>query len=254
MPAAGFGSTSVAGKANMGDDVALEGRGSINNVGNGVGTFSQAQAGDAALAAGRFERANEERDKMVEASKASEPNGGLTIVGDSSRKPSLQERQLARLNERNANIEAQQARTELGFAALNQRNATEQVQQQKMQQDMRAGQLTLEQQQRIAQIQQQLADPGLAPDQRAQLESAYYSLTGNTKDRYMEVTGGTNADGAKDASKVFDSRSGKFIEDGSSGQQQADMAQARRIIAADPSKQAEVERRFKEKYGQGLEG
>lgn len=254
MPAAGFGSTSAAGKANMGDDVALEQRGSINNVGNGVGTFSQAEAGDAALAAGRFERANEERAKMVAASKAGEPNGGLTIVGDSSRKPSLQERQLARLNERNANIEAMQARTELGFAALNQRNANEQVQQQKMQQDMQAGQLTLEQQQRIAQIQQQLADPGLAPDQRAQLESAYYSLTGNTKDRYMEVTGGTNADGAKDASKVFDSRSGKFIEDGSSGQQQADMAQARRIIAADPSKQAEVERRFKEKYGQGLEG
>jgi len=213
MPAAGFGSTSAAGKSNMGDDVALEKRGSIKNVGNGVGTFSQAQAGDAALAAGRFERANEERAKMVAASKASEPNGGLTIVGDSSRKPSLQERQLARLNERNANIEAQQARTELGFAALNQRNATEQVQQQKMQQDMQAGQLTLEQQQRVAQIQQQLADPNLKPEQRAQLESAYYSLTGNTKDRYMEVTGGTNANGAKDASKVFDSRSGKFVND-----------------------------------------
>ena len=213
MPAAGFGSTSAAGKANMGDDVALEQRGSINNVGNGVGTFSQAQAGDAALAAGRFERANEERAKMVEASKAGEPNGGLTIVGDSSRKPSLQERQLARLNERNANVEAQQARTELGFAALNQRNTTEQVQQQKTQQDIQAGQLTLEQQQRIAQIQQQLADPNLEPGQRAQLESAYYSLTGNTKDRYMEVTGGTNADGAKDASKVFDSRSGKFVND-----------------------------------------
>ena len=253
MPAAGFGSTSAAGKSNMGDDVALEKRGSIKNVGNGVGTFSQAQAGDAALAAGRFERANEERAKMVAASKAGEPNGGLTIVGDSSRKPSLQERQLARLNERNANIEAQQARTELGFAALNQRNATEQVQQQKTQQDIQAGQLTLEQQQRIAQIQQQLADPNLKPEQRAQLESAYYSLTGNTKDRYMEVRGG-EVDGSKQASKVFDSRSGKFIEDGSSGQQQADLAQARRIIAADPSKRAEVERRFQETYGRGLEG
>lgn len=140
-------------------------------------------------------------------------NGGkLTIVEDSSRKPSLQERQLARLNERNANIEAMQARTELGFAELNQRSATEQIEQQKMQQDMQAGQLTLEQQQRIAQIQQQLADPNLKPEQRAQLESAYYSLTGNTKDRYMEVRGG-EVDGSKQASKVFDSRSGKFVND-----------------------------------------
>lgn len=230
MPAAGFSAPSTRSRApgamtapagarvlasgtNVpGADAELAATGSSANIGNGVGTFSQAEAGDAALAAGRFERANEERAKMVAASRAGEPNGGLTIVGDSSRKPSLQERQLARLNERNANIEAQQARTELGFAALNQRSATEQIQQQKMQQDMQAGQLTLEQQQRIAQIQQQLADPGLAPDQRAQLESAYYSLTGNTKDRYMEVRGG-EVDGSKQASKVFDSRSGKFVND-----------------------------------------
>ena len=74
-------------------------------------------------------------------------------------------------------------------------------------------QLTLEQQQRVAQIQQQLSDPSLAPEQRAQLESAYYSLAGNTNDRYMEVRGGTNADGAKDASKVFDKRTGKHVND-----------------------------------------
>lgn len=202
MPAAGFSATRnrqpaqagamtapagarvlTSGTNQPGGDTELARTGSAANIGNGVGTFSQAEAGDAALAAGRFERANEERAKMVAASRAGEPNGGLTIVGDSSRKPSLQERQLARLNERNANIEAQQARTELGFAALNQRSATEQVQQQKMQQDMQAGQLTLEQQQRIAQIQQQLADPGLAPDQRAQLESAYASLTTTSADR-----------------------------------------------------------------------
>lgn len=236
------------------------------SVGNGVGTFSvMGQEGDAAKAIATYERANAIRAGAPRPAELGDNGGQLNIVRDSSRAPTVAElmndrlegRQEQRaLEGRKVDEGVRQKGVENSFREREVSNAesNSQLGQQKVQQDMLASQLTLEQQQRVAQIQRQLADPNLKPEQRAQLESAYYSLTGNTKDRYMEVTGGTNAAGAKDASKVFDSRSGKFIEDGSSGQQQADMAQARRIIAADPSKQAEVERRFKEKYGQGLEG
>ena len=36
-------------------------------------------------------------------------------------------------------------------------------------------------------------------------------------------------------------------------QMQADLAQARRIVAADPSKRAEVEKRLQQAYSRGLE-
>lgn len=192
MPAAGFGSTSVAGQANMGDDVALEQRGSINNVGNGVGTFSQAEAGDAALAAGRFERANEERAKMVAASRADEPNGGLTIVGDSSRKPSLQERQLARLDNRTAQTEALRAQTQQSGAEAEQqlqlgaqRMGTEQLNQQRLQQQVEEGQYSVQDRQRIAELQARMVDPSLSEEERTSAREAYTSLSTQAKDRYQ---------------------------------------------------------------------
>ena len=101
---------------------------------------------------------------------------------------------MARLNERNARTESLRnsdalAEQRLGFAINNgnreyDRNlANDQINQQKTQQDIQASKLTFEQQQRVAQIQQQLADPALTPDQRAQLESAYASLTTTSADR-----------------------------------------------------------------------
>lgn len=80
--------------------------GSIQNLGDGVGTFSQAGAGDSALAINRFQRANDERQKYQDnqrlnlASARLAQDQNFTVVRDSSRKPSLsdalasQERQL----------------------------------------------------------------------------------------------------------------------------------------------------------------
>lgn len=83
--------------------------------------------------------------------------------------------------------------------------------------------------------------------------------------RFTVVPGGQEYDTTANAlvnrpARVLNNQSGDFV-DGQGGQgsdqgaqQQADIAQARRIIAADPSKRAEVERRFQETYGRGLEG
>ncbi len=80
--------------------------GSIQNLGDGVGTFSQAGAGDSALAINRFQRANDERQKYQDNQRLNLANARLaqdqnfTVVRDSSRRPSLsdalasQERQL----------------------------------------------------------------------------------------------------------------------------------------------------------------
>lgn len=177
-----------------GGDTELARTGAAANIGNGVGTFSQGQAGDSQLALERFERANAIRAGAPRARELGDNGGQLTIVEDSSRTPSLREHQLARLNERNARTDSLRnsdalAEQRLGFAINNgnreyDRNlANDQINQQKTQQEIQAGQLTLEQQQRIAQIQQQLADPGLAPDQRAQMESTYAALTTTSADR-----------------------------------------------------------------------
>ncbi|MGY8832610.1 MAG: hypothetical protein ACKVIS_24380, partial [Pseudomonadales bacterium] len=61
LPRLGVGAAGLkaAGISDMADDVPLEQRGSINNVGNGVGgAISYGEAGDAKLAIERFDRAN----------------------------------------------------------------------------------------------------------------------------------------------------------------------------------------------------
>lgn len=71
----------------------LESHGTARNIGDGVGTFSQGQAGDAALAMGRWDRASQIRQETQDqqrvnralANQSSLDN--LTIVADSSRIP-----------------------------------------------------------------------------------------------------------------------------------------------------------------------
>ncbi|WP_226506460.1 hypothetical protein [Pseudomonas sp. MWU16-30317] len=65
--------------------------GSLSNLGNGRGTFSQAQPGDAALATGRFNRATDlrqsyaDQDRLRAALNAEDRANSLTIVRDSSK-------------------------------------------------------------------------------------------------------------------------------------------------------------------------
>lgn len=71
----------------------LESLGSARNIGDGVGTFSQGQAGDAALAMGRFDRASQirqgtrDQQRLDRAIADKYANDHTTVVRDSSRIP-----------------------------------------------------------------------------------------------------------------------------------------------------------------------
>lgn len=190
MPAGGIGGQTLRtpGVSNMADDVALEKRGSINNIGNGIGGgLSVGQAGDAAMALGRFERANQEREKMIQVSRRGgigEGGGRVTVVRDSSRAPSiaemLRDRQDSRLvQDETARTQAQQSIME-GADQLK----TSQLNRQKTQQELDAGQVGLESQQRLAKLGAMMADPNLGTDQRQAARDAYTSLSTPAKDRF----------------------------------------------------------------------
>lgn len=194
------------------------GVGSMDNIGNGVGTFSQGAPGDAQLALQRFERANQERARMNEIRREGEGNGGVTGVRDSSRAPTIAEiiNERRRMAAERAQLDARRVGTEerradLEVANSAQRANTELLNQQRLQQEIASGQLSLEGRQRLAQLEAQLADPNLSPDQRRQAEAAYYAMNTPAKDRYMEVRGGTDANGVKAPSQVFDTRTGQYV-------------------------------------------
>ncbi|MCZ4321467.1 hypothetical protein [Pseudomonas anguilliseptica] len=174
-------STTVAGA----DDLPRLG---VGRIGNGVGTFSQAEAGDSQLALGRFERAGEEREKMIQASRRGqigEGGGRVTVVADSSREPTFAEIQRAKLDGRVAQTEALQSQTRQGGAESNQRMTTAQLEQQKLQQDLATGQFSVQDRQRIAELQARMVDPGLSEAERTSAREAYTALSTQAKDRYQ---------------------------------------------------------------------
>ncbi|MED5607781.1 hypothetical protein VV867_08785 [Pseudomonas sp. JH-2] len=176
------------------NDQDLASTGSAANLGNGVGTFSQAQAGDAQLALDRFERANQQRQQMVETAHRGElgNNGGqVTVVRDSTRAPSDVDIQNARLEERLANTDATRQQAQNSTALANQRVAseaqqmgTEALNQQRLQQQVQEGGYGLQDQQRIDGLKAAMVDPTLTQAQREQARDTYINLITQPKDRY----------------------------------------------------------------------
>ncbi|MDA7085493.1 hypothetical protein PH586_03685 [Pseudomonas sp. SA3-5] len=158
--------------------MALERRGSINNIGNGIGGgLSMGEDGDSQLALGRFERANQERAKMIASQREAEGGGRLTVIRDSSRAPSIAELQNGRMDERTAQADAlrnrsaiDQQRLGLDSRELDRNLANDQINRQKTQQELRAGQLALDSDVRTNTLRTKLADPTLQGDERAQAE------------------------------------------------------------------------------------
>ncbi|WP_324734114.1 hypothetical protein [Pseudomonas paeninsulae] len=187
MPSIGMGGAlKKPGVSNMADSVPLAQRGSMSNIGNGIGSFSQGEAGDSQLAIGRFERANQERAQML----ASRPrelgdNGGrTTIVRDSSRPPSIAER----LNDRRDRADAtagldqrrvanDERRTDADIAGNAQRLANDQITQQKTLQEIEAGRLSLGSSLRLDGLRKQLVDSALQGDERALAERNFLLMT-----------------------------------------------------------------------------
>ncbi len=175
MPAGGFG---VPRRGAESED--LVGRGSAANVGNGVGTFSQMEAGSSAEALARFERANKIRGEQIA------EDGGLKVAGirDSSRMPTAAELVNNRLERQDTRDQLDAARTNQDAQLTASRVATEGMQQQKLQQEIEAGQYSVQDRQRIAALQAQMTDPNLSLEERLAAQQAYTSLTTQAKDRF----------------------------------------------------------------------
>ena len=224
MPAGGIGGQTLRtpGVSNMADDVALERRGSISNLGNGIGYASFGQDGDSALALGRFERANQEREKMIQASRRGEigeGGGRLTIVADSTRTPTRRERQLARLDARLAETEALRAGIREAAATGADTRATNSLTRTKTQQDIATGELALQSAQAVQQLRALMADPSLTDAERQAAMQAYSALTTPAKDRYIlqdTVIASDPVTGPKYGKVAIDVLTGRPVAGGSS--------------------------------------
>lgn len=140
MPLGGIGGGLPQFGTGAGQGLAV--RGSAANIGDGIGTFSQAEAGSAQLALDRFERAGQEREKMIAASRRGqigEGGGRVTVVRDSSRSPSIADLQNARLDARQAQTDALRSQTQEGILAGLDDRVISRLQQQRLGQQIREG-------------------------------------------------------------------------------------------------------------------
>jgi hypothetical protein len=167
--------------------------GGMSRVGDGVGGgLSVGEPGDAQMAIDRFERANQERERMIQASRRGEigeGGGQMTVVEDNSwlasrRQPTLAERQRVRLDGMSAQTDAVRSQAQQGAAnsaveraATTQRMGTEQLNQQRLQQQIAEGDLGVQDRQRLDQLRAQINDPNLSEQQRAQAMEAYNALS-----------------------------------------------------------------------------
>lgn len=151
--------------------------GGMGNMANGRGTFSQLEPGAARLAQETYERANQERARMIEESRRGqlgEGSGRLTVVRDSSRAPSRADIQNARLDAMQAQTNLQnQKGTQAMLAGLDLRKISE-LQRQRLQQEIQSGNLAIEREQTLGGILAGL--PGLQGEERAQAGRNYLMI------------------------------------------------------------------------------
>lgn len=228
-----------------------------STIGNGVGTFSQMDPGTSQLALERVERANQERGKMVQAAHTNElgNNGGrMTVVRDSSRTPTLQERQLARQDARLAQTEAvrSQAATSSADSAVRraadtQRMGTEQLNQQRMQQQIEEGGVAAVDRQRMEALRATIADPASSEADRNAARQAYNVLATQAKDRYItqDVVLGQGNNGPVIGKQVIDVTTGQPVSGGT--EQLAASTAAVQALRDNPERAADFDR----KYGPG---
>lgn len=186
------------------DPTALAGAGAMpaggmSRIGDGVGGgLSVGEPGDAQMAIDRFERANQERAQMIQASRRGEigeGGGRVTVVRDSSRAPTLAELQNTRLDARQAETEAQRQQTQQGAedyavrrVAEDQRMGTEQLNQQLLRQQIEDGRLSAEDTQRVNHLRAVIADPNASESDRAQARQAYSALQSTTANKPAQMS------------------------------------------------------------------
>ncbi|UTH30005.1 hypothetical protein [Ectopseudomonas hydrolytica] len=173
--------------------------GGMSRIGDGVGGgLSVGEPGDAQMAIDRFERANQERQRMIDISRRGEigeGGGRVTVVRDSSRAPTLAELQNARLDARQTETEAQRQQTQQGAedyaarrVAEDQRMGTEQLNQQRLRQQIEDGRLSAEDTQRVNHLRAVIADPNASESDRAQARQAYSALQSTTANKPAQMS------------------------------------------------------------------
>lgn len=225
--------------------------GGVGTVGNGAGTFSQLNPGDSRLAIDRFERANQERARMIEESRRGqlgEGGGRLTIVRDSTRAPSRADIQNARLDAMQAqtNLQNQQG-TQAMLAGIDERQ-TSAVQRQRMQQDITSGAMEMQASVQLQRLRDQIADPSLSDSDRAAARQAYNVLATQAKDRYLpqDVVLGQGNNGPVIGRQIIDLTTGLPVAGGTQAggslpmgvTREAAIAEAKAAVAAGVDKDA----------------
>ena len=201
--------------------------GSVANIGNGIGAATFGNDGDSRLALDRFERANQERARMIEESRRGqlgEGGGRLTVVGDNSwlasrRAPTLAERQRARLDAMDAGAEAARNQTQQSILSGMDERLTNQLNRQRTQQELNIGGIQLAERQRLEGLAAQMADTSLSQDQREAARSAYDSLSTPAKDRYVlqdTIIGYDEMTGPKYGKVAIDVLTGRPVAGGGS--------------------------------------
>lgn len=199
--------------------------GSVRNLNNGIGTFSQAESGDAQLAYDRNERAIAERYKMNDISRRGEigeGGGRVTVVRDSSRPPTIADMLGARLDGRKAETEALRTDAQLGLKRDAREAADSQLNQSVQQQQLLVGNLDMADRQRIQNLYAQYESA--APGDRAALAEQIRVLTGKDQPaRYAVAPGGQEYDTTAGAlvnrpARVFNSQTGEFSDPAGGGQ------------------------------------
>ncbi len=154
--------------------------GGMAGVGDGRGTFSVGQPGDAQLALDRFGRANDIRAQTIRESRQGqigEGGGRVTVVRDSSRAPTRDDFLRARLEGMQAETDIRQQQAGLQAGQDARQAQGDQLTQQRLQQQIDEGNLSMQDRQRIDQLRAQINDPNLSEQQRAQALDAYNALS-----------------------------------------------------------------------------
>ncbi len=150
--------------------------GEFGRLGDGIGTFSQSEPGDAARSYQSFERANEIRRETVRESRRGqigEGGGRLTIVHDSSRSPSIRDTLNDRRDARQASTAAAKQQTQQSILSGMDERLTGQLQRQLLGQQIQAGEQEGKRQQALSGILAGLDDPKLQGSARTQAERSY---------------------------------------------------------------------------------
>ncbi|MEE4087551.1 hypothetical protein [Pseudomonas viridiflava] len=138
--------------------------GSLANLGDGIGTFSQANAGDGQLAMSRFARAADireagrDKDRLDFARAKLTRDGNFTVVSDSSRRPTLADLRFDQ--QRQADTQSMQEAVKGDQAQIDNRRQGQ------------AADLQLRQASRLDQIMQAAMAPNASPEARAAYASA----------------------------------------------------------------------------------